>query len=359
MMKLGSLPIVVFGALLVACTPGGQETESTANPTPSRIDDEMTVYVAPYQVDCEGEGPQKCLLVREDAADEYQLFYFGINGFEFEPGYSYQLEVKKETMDDPPAGGSSIQWTLVEMTDKSISLEANLWGLESYLDEAGQLVDPLPGSKVTAEFIDSTVTGSAGCNNYFGSYELSGHDLTVGPVGMTEMYCAEPAGVMQQENQYLTALQTAGSYRLEDEQLHIANETGETVLVYALVQPLMLEETPWVLRGYNNGKNAVVSILAGSEITAEFVEGQVNGTAGCNNYHAGYEIDGDQIAIGPAATTRMFCGEPEGIMDQENGYLQALEMAATFEIKSDTLQMYDKDGARVLTYYAASETGGG
>jgi heat shock protein HslJ len=359
LMRFGSLSLVAAGLFFVACTPGGQEPELGVTPTPSQTNDEMIVFVAPYQVDCEGEGPQKCLLIREDPSDEYQLFYFGIKGFEFEPGYSYQLKVKKEKVDNPPAGGSSLQWTLVEMTDKSISLEGNLWGLESYIDEEGQLVDALPGSKVTAEFINGSVTGSAGCNNYFGTYELSGNSLALGPVAMTEMYCAEPGSIMDQESQYLSALQASVSIQQEEDRLNLINAAGETVLVYSLVQPVMLEGTPWVLSGYNNGKNAVVSILAGSEITAEFVEGTVSGSAGCNNYHAGYELAGEHISIGPAAATRMFCAEPEGIMDQENSYLQALEMASTFEIKSDTLQMYDRNGARVLTYYAASETGGG
>ncbi len=358
-LKLGSLSLIAAGVFFVACTPGGQEPGIDADPNSTPIEDEVTIYVAPYQVDCEGEGPQKCLLVREDPSDEYQLFYFGIKGFEFEPGYSYQLQVKKEKVENPPAGGSSLQWTLVEMTDKSISLEANLWGLESYVDGAGQLVDALPGSNASAEFIDGTVNGSTGCNNYFGSYELSGNSLTVGPMGMTEMYCAEPAGIMDQESQYLAALGTAVSYQIIDEQLQVMNAAGETVLVYSLVQPFALEGTLWILSGYNNGKNAVVSALAGSEISAEFFEGTVSGSAGCNNYHAGYELAGDHISIGPAASTRMFCGEPEGIMDQESGYLRALQMAATFEIKSDTLHMYDKDGARALTFYAASETGGG
>ena len=40
--------------------------------------------------------------------------------------------------------------------------------------------------------------------------------------------------------------------------------------------------------------------------------------------NAPYEIMGDQITIGPAMTTRMHCEEPDGIMDQEQEFLQAL-----------------------------------
>jgi hypothetical protein len=94
--------------------------------------------------------------------------------------------------------------------------------------------------------------------------------------------------------------------------------------------------------------------LLGTEITAEFIDGTVSGSAGCNSYSASYELDGNHISLGPAATTRMFCGEPEGVMDQENQYLAALQSAATYEINADVLEMFDGEGTRMVTYQAAS-----
>ena len=69
----------------------------------------------------------------------------------------------------------------------------------------------------------------------------------------------------------------------------------------------------------------MVSTIIGTEITAVFAEdGTLSGSAGCNNYTSSYESDDVQIKIGPAASTRMFCAEPEGSMDQESQYLAAL-----------------------------------
>jgi len=49
---------------------------------------------------------------------------------------------------------------------------------------------------------------------------------------------------------------------------------------------------------YNNGKQAVTSVLVGSDLTADFgSDGKLAGSAGCNNYSGGYEIDGDKITI--------------------------------------------------------------
>ena len=316
---------------------------------------EMVLYVGPVLVDCEGEGPQKCTLVKEDPDGEYEFFYNQIEGFEHEEGFEYQLRVSTEPVENPPAGASSIKWTLIEVVDKQLSLEGNLWGLKSVAGSDGQMADVIPDSEVTAEFVAGQVSGSAGCNRYFGSYELSGNSLTMaGPFGITEMFCASPSGVMEQESQYITTLQEAASYEIDGDQLQITNADGQTILVYTLVQPTSLEGTLWLMLSYNNGKDALVSALLGTEITAEFMDGTVSGSAGCNNYSAAYELDGDRISVGPAATTRMFCGEPEGIMEQENQYLEALQSTATYEINADVLEMFDGDGTRMVTYQAVS-----
>ena len=58
-----------------------------------------------------------------------------------------------------------------------------------------------------------------------------------------------------------------------------------------------------------------------------------------------YKLDGNKISIGPAASTMMLCGEPEGVMEQEAAYLKALESAATFAIEGQSLTLLAADGA--------------
>ncbi|MFC1860354.1 DUF4382 domain-containing protein [Chloroflexota bacterium] len=113
-------------------------------------------------------------------------------------------------------------------------LEDAVWILQSY-GEIGNLIDILTNTEITAEFVSSegTVKGSAGCNSYFGSYELEGSQLSIpGPVGATEMYCAEPEGVMDQEQEYLATLKLAEHYEIDGEELRIT--CGSQVLVFDL-----------------------------------------------------------------------------------------------------------------------------
>jgi heat shock protein HslJ len=113
-------------------------------------------------------------------------------------------------------------------------LEDTTWVLDSY-GEPGNLTAVIADIKITAEFIsaEETVKGSAGCNSYFGSYELKGSKLSIpGPIGATERYCMEPEGVMDQEHDYLALLQSAESYEIDGNELQI--NCGSQVLIFIL-----------------------------------------------------------------------------------------------------------------------------
>jgi len=110
-------------------------------------------------------------------------------------------------------------------------LEDINWILESY-GEQGNLLTVLEGTEITATFdsAEKRVNGSAGCNGYFGDYELSDDKLTFLVMGHTEMYCMEPEGVMKQETQYLKTLNNAESYQVKDRRLQV--NSGNEILIY-------------------------------------------------------------------------------------------------------------------------------
>jgi len=93
--------IFLFGISFVAAEIGDSSIE--------------TFEIESSQVDCTGVGPQKCLVVNG------QLFYDGIEGFEFEEGYEYKLRVNKTQIYDEtnaPADASIYKYTLVEIISK-------------------------------------------------------------------------------------------------------------------------------------------------------------------------------------------------------------------------------------------------
>lgn len=58
----------------------------------------------------------------------------------------------------------------------------------------------------------------------------------------------------------------------------------------------------------------------------------------------------EQIIIGRAMTTRKHCAEPDGIMEQEQQYLQALARAHAYTLKPDGLELRDENGPLQVRY---------
>jgi heat shock protein HslJ len=163
---------------------------------------------------------------------------------------------------------------------------------------------------------------------------------------MTMMMCPEP--IMAQESAYLGALAAASTYDATGESLTLFDSDGQVVAVYE-VESQGLAGTSWEVISYNNGRGGVVSVIIGTEITANFdEEGQVTGNASCNDYFAPYETEGDDITVGPSSITQMFCAEPEGIMEQEGEYLTALGTAATYRIDGLSMNMRTAEGSTAL-----------
>ena len=207
-----------------------------------------TVYVGPVLVECEGEGAQQCMQVKENPEDKYQLYYDQIEDFEYQEGYNYELSIQEDTVENPPAGGSSIKWTLIEVVDKTSSMEGNTWSLISYSNNQGELVKPQPKTQITMQLQSGEVSGNAGCNDYFGPYEISGENLTFSQIAMTEMYCETPQGIMEQESEYLIALGRATNFRLELDKLELFSADGVQLLSYGVAPVGVLTLTEEVLR---------------------------------------------------------------------------------------------------------------
>jgi heat shock protein HslJ len=198
---------------------------------------------------------------------------------------------------------------------------------------------------ITARFeANGRLSGFSGCNNYSGTYTASGGSITVSrKLALTRKACARV--VMAQESLYLAALTAAKTYSIAGGALSLRARTGLTLATFA-VQSQSLAGTSWVVVNYNNGKQAVVSVLSGTKLTADFdTTGHVSGFSGCNNYDGPAKAAAPKVSIGPLAGTRKFCGAPVGVMEQESAYLAALASAATYSIQGATLEFRTAGGA--------------
>jgi heat shock protein HslJ len=65
-------------------------------------------------------------------------------------------------------------------------------------------------------------TGFAGCNNFFGSYELDGSSLTFGPMGATRMACPDLETGL--EMSVFEALESTRNWKKSDGDLLLLDE---------------------------------------------------------------------------------------------------------------------------------------
>jgi heat shock protein HslJ len=226
------------------------------------------------------------------------------------------------------------------------------WLLRQYLGEDGELLAVLPETTVDARFSDGRIDGSTGCNRFFGTYTGGENNrLTFAPgMGTTRMAC--PPAIAIQEQRYLALLPLAASRQRDDDTLRLLDKGGEPLLVYAAAKPAVLEGSSWQASGLNNGRGGVVSGMSTHLATATFTNGTISGSAGCNNFTATYQAEGNRLSIGPAATTRKHCAEPDGIMQQEQEYLDALARVHTYTLKPGILELRDENSSLQVNYRA-------
>lgn len=68
--------------------------------------------VEPETQSCVGVGPMDCLVINGE------FFYDQIEGFKFEPGYSYELKVERAQQANVPADASKYTYKLLEIVSK-------------------------------------------------------------------------------------------------------------------------------------------------------------------------------------------------------------------------------------------------
>lgn len=140
-----------------------------------------------------------------------------------------------------------------------------------------------------------------------------------------------------------------------------ANTKGLTVLSgLVLIGILMTSGCPqqgptlvgpvWNLESYVNSGGKMVNVLANTAITAQFQNGIVSGSSGCNTYSGSYQINNKAITISNVTQTLMECTTPAGIMDQENDYHAALMSVTSYEIIGSKLEMANATGTVVLIF---------
>ena len=74
--------------------------------------------IGPYTQTCQGVAEQDCFLAYNEESQQWELFYENIQGFDFEPGFTYTLRVRLEERDPVPQDAGRYAYYLIEVLNK-------------------------------------------------------------------------------------------------------------------------------------------------------------------------------------------------------------------------------------------------
>lgn len=211
----------------------------------------------------------------------------------------------------------------------------------------GQTLQLVPSHPVTITFAGAAIGGTASCNGYGGTYDLSGSAITVQEVFATEMACL-PAATMELESAFLGGLQRVDNILLAE----TLSLTGENVrLRFERLDPVPdaeLTATVWVLDTLIQGDAA--SSVGGERATLEFfTDGSAIGGTGCRLFSGQYQISGSEVVFTELAADGQEC-EPE-LATQDSQVISALEGGFRVEVDGDRMTTWTR-GDEGLGYRA-------
>ena len=125
--------------------------------------------------------------------------------------------------------GGDVTLTLVdrEVADPDRSLEGTEWVLQD-LVSPDAVTSMATQRTPTLSFENGNVAVVTGCNSGSGSYEVTGQQITFGPIATTRMACDETS--MEAEAHVLDVLQGTATYEIEADVLTLTN--GDLGLTY-------------------------------------------------------------------------------------------------------------------------------
>ena len=110
-MRFPTLSALTLSILLPACS--SLTTVSGFGP-----EEVLRLEVAPRRVACVGEMRDQCLQVRAPGEETWSKFYDAIEGFDYQEGFLYTLEVGRRERLPPPADASAYAYRLIRVVDK-------------------------------------------------------------------------------------------------------------------------------------------------------------------------------------------------------------------------------------------------
>lgn len=180
------------------------------------------LWVNSYLVDCGTSEAKQCFQVYEGEILDRSAWvnYEGaLDGFQFEPGYIYQLTVRPEQIQEQ--GKEMVKYhfrDLVEKVQDPLLRLSDLWLATSIDGEKLEQSELQNFPTLEIHLPTQRVYGTDGCNNYHGALvSLDETNIEFSHLATTRKMCIE----MNVPDRYSASLMSVTSYRVEDGKLYL------------------------------------------------------------------------------------------------------------------------------------------
>jgi heat shock protein HslJ len=177
---------------------------------------EKTIFIGPETKTCFMEMETQCLQVKWlKNQKNWENFGNNIMGFTFEPGFEYELIVKEEVVENPPADAPGLKWTLVkEVSKKKVAsvktndIKDKRWKLIEFMG------NPINENDYYIIFHskDNSIESKVGCNQLRSNFTISNeYTISVSNFSSTKMLCLKSK---LNENDYIKELENVNNFTL-------------------------------------------------------------------------------------------------------------------------------------------------
>ena len=215
----------------------------------------------------------------------------------------------------------------------------------------------------TLAFLDDRlVIGETACRPYLATYNRSEDGVRFPSKAMLERShsCSDEARRL--EGEFGDFLTWAREYAVQEEggsrSLTMRDARGKT-LRFEPLPPAVgdVAGTEWILMAitafwqdeFGMWLPRTDRAARGADLTLSFYEGGISGVAGCNSYGSEAELGDGSITLNTETFfyTELFC-DAEGVMEQEERYLELLPRVTRYGVYGDHLFMQTEDDVFVL-----------
>lgn len=277
--------------------------------------------------------------------DQEQLYYQALNN-----ATTYQISGNTLTL-PYDSGKQALVFEGTQLTEAQrpplTDLNGSTWYLWYFDDNPILSGTTIYGQfAINADGASGTLSGSAGCNTYVATF---GDNMGVQATLNATQKCSKPAGIMDQENMYISDLSRAFGYWQTGDQLII--NTGQGVLTYKNTKPAssydqthLLVGPTWFLISYSSTYSS-----AGTQepYTLFKSDGTLEGFTGCNAFSGNFTTAILGISITNLNAQQQAC-TTSALQAQQDAMLKILGSAKSYSVNQSVMQIVSDSG--VLNY---------